>query len=131
MKLLFRELSCILVLLTCFFSSSARASESDQRFTHVTVVWLKNPGDPAQRQKFLDISRKLNHSPGIISRHVGIVNHNSGHGVDSSYDVAVSVTLENEQAMDTYMNSSLHQQLIKKQLHPIIRKMITYNFNSQ
>lgn len=126
-----RYVLCALILTACFSSSVVFSSERDKKITHVIIVWLNKSGDAVQRQKFLDVSRKLNNSPGIINRHVGVVNRDGGHAVDTSYDVAVSVTLENQQAMDAYMNSPLHQQVIKKQLLPIVRKMITYNFSSQ
>ena len=126
-----RYVLCALILMACFSSSVVCSSERDKKITHVIIVWLNKSGDAVQRQKFLDVSRKLNNSPGIINRHVGVVKRDGGHAVDTSYDVAVSVTLENQQAMDAYMNSPLHQQVIKKQLLPIVRKMITYNFSSQ
>ncbi len=126
-----RYVLCALVLTACFSSSVVHSSERDKKITHVIIVWLNKSGDAVQRQKFLDVSRKLNNSLGIINRHVGVVKGDGGHAVDTSYDVAVSVTLENQQAMDAYMNSPLHQQVIKKQLLPIVRKMITYNFSSQ
>jgi len=116
-----------------FFSSSSYAGTgaSNQKITHVIIVWLKKPGDAVQRQRFVDASRKLNNLPGIINRHVGVIKSGHGHGQDTGFDVAVSVTLENQQALDTYMNSPVHQQIIKKQLAPLIRKMVTYNFSGE
>ena len=129
MRTLLQRVCFALFLLFFSFSSYAGTGASSQKITHVIVVWLKKPGDAVQRQQFLDASRKLNHLPGIINRHVGVIKHSQGHSQDTGFDVAVSVTLENQQAMDEYMNSPLHQQIIKQQLQPLVRKIITYNFS--
>ncbi len=129
MRTLLQRVCVALLLLFFSVSSYAGTGVSNQKITHVIVVWLKKPGDAVQRQRFLDASRKLNNLPGIINRHVGVIKPSHGHGQDTSFDVAVSVTLENQQAMDAYMNSPLHQQIIKKQLQPLVRKIITYNFS--
>ena len=131
MRTVLQRVCLALFLLFFSFSSYAGTGASNQKITHVIIVWLKKPGDAMQRQRFVDASRKLNNLPGILNRHVGVFKPGHGHGQENSFDVAVSVTLESQQAMDAYMNSPVHQQIIKKQLAPLVRKMVTYNFSGE
>jgi hypothetical protein len=106
-------------------------AESSQTFSHVLVVWLKQPGDAKMRQKFIAASERMNSLPGIISRHVGFVEQSDRNIVDDSFDVAVTVTLKDKAAYELYMAHPLHKEIVERDLKPLVDKLIAYDFVSK
>ena len=106
-------------------------AESGQSFSHVLIVWLKQPGDEKMRQQFVAASERMNNLPGIISRHVGFVEKSDRKIVDDSFDVAVTVTLKDKAAYDAYMMHPLHKEIVERDLKPLVDKLVAYDFISQ
>ena len=116
------------VFMILLFASGQGLAQSQQKVSHFVLIWLKDPGSQEMRQQFMTASKRLNTLPGVISRHVGRALPSKGKIVDSSFDVAVTVTLESEQALQNYMNHPLHQKIIKEKLKPLVKKAIAYDF---
>ncbi len=112
-------------------SMSAVAAKDNKKITHVVMVWLKQPGNEQQRRDFVKASRQLNDLPGIIHRHVGIVNPSGRNIADDSFDVAVTVTMKNKAALKAYLNHPKHKRILRQQLKPFIDKAIAYDFIGQ
>lgn len=112
--------------LLAFFSALPFACPADP-VSHVVLVWLKEPGNPVLRERFIEASRSLNDLPGIISRHVGgpIVTDRSG---DRGFDVAITATLKDREALEVYMNHPKHKRVVEEQLKPLVGKIVTYDF---
>lgn len=108
-------------------SSYAHGSE-DSRVSHVVVVWLKESGNVQMREQFIQASRALETLPGVVSRHVSAVIPSERAKVDDSFDVAVTVTFKNAQALKQYMQNEKHKNLLKDELKPLVKRVVVYNF---
>ncbi len=125
----FGLLSALIVLWLSFpFQAYA---EDGRTISHVVLVWLKEPGNQKMRRDFVAASEKLNSLPGIISRHVGIVVPSDRGIVDDTFDVAITVTLKNRQALEAYMQNPIHKNVVEKQLKPLVNRIVAYDFISE
>ena len=122
-----------LVLLSCLVMAAAalpvQARDKDSEYiTHVVFIWLKKPGNLQMQKEFVTASRTLNDLPGIVNRHVGIVEKSDRKIVDDSFDVAVTVTLKSKQALKAYLNHPRHKKLLEEVLKPMVGKIVAYDF---
>lgn len=106
-------------------------AEDNKPISHIVVVWLKRPGNEADKKTFIQASQQLSDIPGIVNRHVGVVLPSDRKIVDDSFDVAVSVTLENQQALQNYLNHPKHKKVLHDQIKPLIDRIVAYDFISQ
>jgi heme-degrading monooxygenase HmoA len=118
------------LLLALFGLSFTIHAKEDQRVSHVVVVWLNEPGDVQMRDKFISASRALEDLPGVVSRYVSAVIPSERTINDDTFDVAVTVTFENAQALKKYMNSQQHKNMLHKQLKPLVNRVVVYNFGN-
>ncbi|MCK5353926.1 MAG: Dabb family protein [Methyloprofundus sp.] len=126
MKKLLQSVLFIGLLLTAYLSHA----KEDLRVSHVVVVWLKEPGNAQMREQFVKASRALEAVPGVVSRHVSAVIPSERPKVDDTFDVAVTVTFENAQALKKYMQSQKHKNMLKNQLKPLVNRIVVYNFGN-
>ncbi|NOQ15816.1 MAG: Dabb family protein [Methyloprofundus sp.] len=126
-----QKLLQILLLTGLFFTAFGAHSQTDQRVSHVVVVWLKEPGNVQMREKFIEASRALETVPGVISRHVSAVIPSDRPKVDDTFDVAVTVTFKNATALKKYMKSHKHKNMLKDKLKPLVNRVVVYNFGNQ
>jgi len=117
-----------LLLVGLLFTSFLTYAKEDQRVSHVVVVWLKEPGNAQMREQFIKASRALETLPGVVSRHVSAVISSDRPKVDDTFDVAVTVTFENAQALKNYMKSKKHKKMLEDQLKPLVNRVVVYNF---
>ncbi len=125
-KLFINLLLCVSLLAPNFVYAQA-----DQRVSHVIVVWLKEPGNIQLREQFIKASRALEKLPGVLSRHVSAVIPSERPKVDDTFDVAVTVTFANAQALKNYMQSQKHKKMLDNQLKPLVKRVVVYNFGNQ
>ncbi len=102
-------------------------AESDQKISHVVVVWLKEPG---MRQAFIKASEQLNQLPGVLNRHSGVVVSSDRSIVDDTFDVAVTVTLKNKKALQGYLNHPMHKKILHDRIKPLVNRVVVYDFIS-
>ncbi len=115
------------VLLACL-SLAARAGDTGGTVEHVVVVWLKTPGDLEARQRVITASQVLASIPGVVSLKAGTVLPSERPVVDSSFDVALSVTFTDLQAMQDYLHHPAHVRLVEKTLKPLVEKIRVYDY---
>jgi len=130
MKKMLIVLQVVLLGFLSITATTVSAKES-KKITHVVMVWLKQPGDEEQRTAFIKASEKLNDLPGIISRHVGVVQSSDRGIVDDTFDVAVTVTMESQAALQAYLKSPKHKKILKEEIKPLINRAVAYDFVSQ
>lgn len=123
-----RLLQCFIVIISLLISANSFAEKAEGTVTHVVLVWLKEPGNKVMRDQFINSSKELNDLPGIIHRHVGEVLPSDRKIVDDTFDVAVTATLKNKQALQAYLEHPKHKQIIEKKLKPMINRVIAYDF---
>jgi len=127
MKSLLKSFFIISLLISSFNSHAAE----DKRVSHVVIAWLKEPGNLEMREKFIHASRALETLPGVLSRHVSAVISSKRPKVDDTFDVAVTVTFENKNALKQYMQSKQHKKMLHDQLKPLVNRIVVYNFGNQ
>ncbi|MGR3292944.1 MAG: Dabb family protein, partial [Candidatus Scalindua sp.] len=54
--------------------------------------------------------------------------HSEREIVDSSFDVAIYLSFENEQKLFEYLNHPIHKEAVGKTLKPLVRKVIVCDF---
>ena len=126
----------ILALLLALLSWLALPMENafagqDGKVSHIVIVWLKEPGNQARRNDFVTASRQLNDLPGVISRHVGVVMPSDRGIVDDTFDVAITVTLENRQALKAYMEHPRHKKILEETIKPLVNRVVAYDIVSE
>ncbi len=104
------------------------AGDGTGSIEHVVVVWLKTPGDTAAREQVIAASRTLAAIPGVIAVKAGTVVPSERDIVDSSFDVALSVTFRDRHAMQAYLTHPLHVQLVEQTLKPLVGKIRVYDY---
>ncbi|MEE9328235.1 MAG: Dabb family protein [Cocleimonas sp.] len=128
-----KTLLLVQLILLAFISLSATSvsAKDNKQVTHVVIVWLKEPGNQQQRDEFIKVSEQLNDLPGIVSRHTGVVMSSDRKIVDDTFDVAVSVTLENKKALQAYLNNPKHKKILHEKLKPLVNRTVAYDFTSE
>ena len=116
-----------LVFLACL-SLPIQANGESGRIEHVVVVWLKTPGNRAAQDRVIAASQALMSIPGVLSLKAGTMVPSERPVVDSSFDVALSITLADEQAMQHYLTHPVHVQLVEETLKPLVDKIRVYDF---
>jgi hypothetical protein len=102
--------------------------DSTSKVHHVVVCWLNESGNKEARHKIIDASRGFSSIPGVIDVRAGSVIQSNREIVDSSFDVAIYLSFENEQKLQDYLAHPFHNNAVKKILKPLVRKIVVYDF---
>jgi hypothetical protein len=97
---------------------------------HVVVCWLKEPGNPAQREELIRRSQEFKAIPGVIRVQAGTPLPAERAVVDGSYDVAVAIDFRDEAALRAYETHPLHQKAVEEVLKPLVGKFVIYDFKA-
>jgi len=95
---------------------------------HIVIVWLQEPGNAAQRERIVSESQALREIPGVSGLRAGNMLPSQRDIVDSSFDVALIVSLQDEAAMAVYLSHPLHVKLVEETLKPLVKKIRVYDF---
>lgn len=91
---------------------------------HVVVVWLKPDAD---RQAVVRSIQTLRQIPGVIDIRVGQKIPSDRKVVDSTYDLMLIFTFENEQALRQYDQSPQHQEVVESVIKPYVARFTVYD----
>ena len=123
-----KRLSIVLALLLMMGCTNVHHSEST-RYVHVVFMWLKNPGNEADRQAIIDRARSfVGKIPGLVSVAAGPVKPSTRPVVDSTYDVGLMMIFEDEKSLDSYGPHPVHQQAVKEVITPLVDHYKVYDF---
>jgi hypothetical protein len=126
------RLMFLFVIVTGFLVSSCTTLSSsdskDPRVVHTVVCWLKKPGDVVARRALVETSKTFMKIPGVLDVRAGEVLPDNRPMVDSSFDVAVTLYFENEQALRDYEKHPIHLKAVQEKLIPLVRKFVIYDF---
>ncbi len=121
-----------IIIFILFLFPACQQGESRSGLTpkvhHVVVCWLNEPGNKKARQKVIEVSRGFSAIPGIIDARAGSVIQSEREIVDSSFDVAIYLSFENEQKLFEYLNHPIHKKAVERTLKPLVRKVVVYDF---
>jgi hypothetical protein len=95
---------------------------------HIVIVWLQEPGNAEHRARIISASRVLSEIPGVTGLRAGAMLPSQRAIVDSSFDVALIVSLRDATAMADYLSHPLHVKLVEETLKPLVKKIQVYDF---
>ena len=96
--------------------------------SHTVVIWLKSPGNADHRRTIIDETERLASIPGVLSLSVGPCIPSERAIVDSSFDVALTMTFPSVEAMNRYTAHPLHRRMVEEKLMPLVKKIKVFDF---
>jgi hypothetical protein len=96
--------------------------------THTVIFWLKDPGNTAQRAKIIATSEGFRKIPGVLSVTAGPCLPSARPIVDSSFDVAVTLTFASQADMQRYADHPLHKAAADGVLKPLVKKVTVFDY---
>jgi hypothetical protein len=95
----------------------------------VGLVWLKQPGHAADRQKVVDAVHEFGRSiPEVRAARVGRTDGIGGPFSDTSYDVCFILTFADEAARQRYNEHPVHQKAAQEVFLPLAKDLRFYRF---
>lgn len=114
----------VLVLTSC--ASIAPPAKSGS-VDHIVLIWLKRPGNAADRQSILAASDDLRVIPGIQFLDAGTPLMSDRPVVDDSFDVGLTVRFDSAASLHAYENDPRHVKKVTEVLKPLSRKILVYD----
>src|SRR5438477_4619931 len=126
----------ISIMLPVLFALSSCTSSQNSEFpshsvSHVVICYLKNRGNPIQRQQLIDATRTLANIPGILDIKMGRPLPSTRPVVVSDFDVALIFTFRDQEALAAYQTNPRHLQAVKEVLEPLVGKLVIYDIVNQ
>ena len=123
--------TAIALLALAFFPIRASSAEpaGKGKLTHIGLVWLKNPGNAAERQRLIDaLHRFAREIPEVQSLSVGQPRPSTSKLVDSTFDVCFTMQFDDQSALDRYGKNPVHQKAAEEAFLPLSQKILFYDF---
>ncbi len=95
---------------------------------HIVIVWLQEPGNAEHRARIISESQVLREIPGVMELRAGGMLPSQRAIVNSSFDVALIVSLQDAAAMADYLSHPLHVKLVEDTLKPLVAKIQVFDF---
>lgn len=121
-------LAGLLCLLLCLSLPAGAGGDASQPLEHVVIVWLKESGNRTAQNRIIAESQVLKEIPGVLSLRAGTVIASERPIVDSSFDVALVISLTDRAALDGYLSHPLHVRLVEETLKPLVDRIRVYDF---
>lgn len=119
----------VVALAFCPISGYSAEAASKGKLTHIGLVWLKKPGNAAERQKLVDALHQFAREiPEVQSLSVGQPHRSESRLVDSSFDVCFTMQFEDQAALDRYAKHPVHQRAAEEAFLPLSQKILFYDF---
>ena len=123
-----RTIPALFALLALSLALPADANGDSHPLEHIVIVWLKDPGNLAARERIIEASEALRAIPGVVSLKSGTMVPSDRPIVDSSFDVALVITLIDASALQAYLAHPLHVTLVEETLKPLVERIRVYDF---
>lgn len=114
--------------------AAAKNERSAGTVQHIIIIWLKEPGNVEHKNRMVEGLRKLAAIPGVKSVTVGSVlpaerNPSDLTRADSTFDLSVVITLENEEAYRGYIKHPIHDLMARNTMAPLVDRFKMYDTN--
>ncbi|WP_395715792.1 Dabb family protein [Prosthecobacter sp.] len=114
---------------TCPFGCKMTAKG---KVEHIVLVWLKRPGNAADRATLIATARKFQAEIKEIQHlSVGTTVASERPIVDDSFDVGFVMRFASKADMDAYEKHPVHQKAVKETLLPIAKKVQVYDIGCE
>lgn len=104
------------------------AAGTGVRIVHVVLVWLKEPGNAAQRARVIEATRGFASIPGVMEIRVGEPLPSQRATVDDSFDVGLYMIFSSQEALEGYLTNPEHQAAQETVLRPLVKRVLIYDF---
>lgn len=94
---------------------------------HVVLIWLKRPGNAADRQAILNASNELRVIPGIQLLDAGTALASDRPVVDDSFDIGLTMRFDSVKSLQTYEKHPLHVKKVTEVLKPLSERILVYD----
>jgi Stress responsive A/B Barrel Domain len=118
----------ILAVLFCTSCQSMNLGHSPPRIYHIIICWLKEPGNDQDRNRLIEASKSLEKIPGVLDVRVGRVLPDTRTTTDSTFDVALVMTFQDEQSLRAYPKSPVHTKMLNEVIQPVVQRYVAYDF---
>ena len=99
---------------------------------HIVLVWLKRPGNAADRATVIAATKKFQAEiQGIQHLSVGQVVPSDRDIVDDSFDVGFVMRFANKDDMTAYEKHAVHVNTVKEKLLPLAKKILVYDIRCE
>lgn len=116
----------IILILVMGFGGASYASE--QKITHVVVVWLNDDLTETQIDDIINQSKFLENLAVVDDMKIGRPIPSERPIVDDSFTFALSVTFKNAADMKLYSVDKSHLEFVNTVLKPVLKKIVIYDF---
>ena len=111
----------------CALQVQPTAAASSQTIEHIVIIWLKQPGNTDAQNTIIKASQALKTIPGVMALKSGKAVPSQRTVVDSSFDVALIISLAGQTALDAYLTHPVHLQLLKETIKPLVDRFRVYD----
>lgn len=122
-----RTLLALISLLAVSCSHLPPAQQAG-RVEHVVLVWMKEPGNAAQRAELIEAAYGLQSIPGIVHAYAGPSLQSMRPEVDDSFDVALVFVFRDPAALEAYLTDPRHVKVVTDVLAPRVARLMIYDF---
>lgn len=125
-------LAALSVLSSCTSCPFGCETTPKGKVEHVVLVWLKKPGDAAERAKVISSAKMFQAEIQEIQHlSVGTALPSDRPVVDDSFDVGIVMRFANPADLATYEKHPVHVKAVKEVLQPIAKKLLVYDVVAQ
>ena len=97
-------------------------------FSHVVIFWTKPEIPNAADALVAGMEKYLRPIPGVLTFHVGRMVKSPREVVEQSYQVALNLQFDHQQAQDDYQVHPLHLEFVEKCFKPNCARAVIYDF---
>lgn len=121
-----------LVLSSCTSCPLCSQTTPKGKVEHIVLVWLKRPGNAADRATLIATAKKFQAEIQHI-RHlsVGPAVPSDRDIVDDSFDVGFIMRFDSKEAMTAYEKHPVHVNTVKQTLMPLAKKVLVYDIGCE
>jgi len=94
---------------------------------HVVLMWLKRPGNAADRQALLSACSDLRAIPGIKFLDTGTALASDRPIVDDSFDLGLTVRFDSVKSLRAYETDPRHVKKVNEVLKPLTKEITVYD----
>lgn len=116
------------LLASCTTCPFGRKTTARGKVEHIVLVWLKRPGNTADRAALIATAREFQaRIPQIQHLSAGIAVASDRPIVDDSFDVGFVMRFASKADMDAYEKHPVHVNAVKQTLQPLAKKVLVYD----
>jgi hypothetical protein len=121
-----------LVLSSCTTCPFGCKTTPKGKVEHVVLVWLKNPGNAADRATVIATAKMFQAEIRQIQHlSVGAAVPSDRPVVDDSFDIGLVMRFASKADMDAYEKHPVHVKAVKEVLAPIAKKLLVYDIGCE